>query len=108
MKFIIVERIGIATRPATTPHSIRTIRRRGRGAGGPPAWQGKPAWRAWHTFCHLPRTGPGRTAGAILRDLQDHRHAEKKAQEPAEEIRLIKAADPERPIYLVAGRYARR
>ncbi len=39
--------------------------------------------------------------GRIVKDLQDTRHALQKANELAEEVRRLKSADPERPIYLV-------
>jgi pimeloyl-ACP methyl ester carboxylesterase len=39
--------------------------------------------------------------GRLLRDLQDTQHCLKKAAELAEEVRQIKAEDPERPVYLV-------
>lgn len=38
----------------------------------------------------------------LLRDLQDVRNLEQKGCELAEEIRAVKAADPQRPVYLLA------
>jgi pimeloyl-ACP methyl ester carboxylesterase len=40
--------------------------------------------------------------GKVFKDLQDSRHLVRKAEELAELIRQLRAADPERPIYLVA------
>jgi hypothetical protein len=39
--------------------------------------------------------------GQLLKDLQDTRHVLRKADELAAEVRRHKAADPERPVYLV-------
>lgn len=39
--------------------------------------------------------------GRVLKDLQDIRYLLQKAEELASEIREVKAADPERPVYLV-------
>jgi pimeloyl-ACP methyl ester carboxylesterase len=40
--------------------------------------------------------------GSVFKDLQDTRHMLRKAGELAEEIRSVKAATPERPVYVVA------
>jgi hypothetical protein len=40
--------------------------------------------------------------GSVLKDLQDTRHVLRKAGELAEEIHRVKAAAPERPVYVVA------
>ena len=39
--------------------------------------------------------------GRLLRDLQDTQHCLRKGDELAEEVRKIKAQDPDRPVYLV-------
>jgi hypothetical protein len=39
--------------------------------------------------------------GRLLRDLQDTQHCLRKADELAQEVRKIKAQDPDRPVYLV-------
>ncbi|HLJ94039.1 MAG TPA: alpha/beta fold hydrolase [Gemmataceae bacterium] len=39
--------------------------------------------------------------GRLLRDLQDTQHCLRKADELAEEVRKIKAQNPDRPVYLV-------
>jgi pimeloyl-ACP methyl ester carboxylesterase len=39
--------------------------------------------------------------GRLLRDLQDIRHLQNKAEELAEAVRAVKAAEPDRPVYFV-------
>src|SRR5262249_16638386 len=40
--------------------------------------------------------------GRVLKDLQDNRYLLKKAAELADEVRRVKAEDPDRPVYFIA------